>query len=265
MTTEATDHELTPDSLAERLISEIRADPRVRQLVLRALLTEEFLVMPARLEQLAGDFHEFREATDERFRQVDRRFDRVEDRLGSVEDRLGGVEGRLESVEGRLDTMQGSINGLRGDFNSLRGTLDNMRGNSYEERCSNNLRIILSEHFVDLTVLDRAEFQDALLAARRSGRINRAELVDANHTDIVCQGRWAEDGQHTVGVVEASITMNQDDVDTARRRANILRRVLDGQIQAFVVSHVIWSDSLAEYADNSGVALVQHEEAGLAL
>ena len=244
MTTEATDHELSPDSLAARLIAEIQADPRVRQLVLRALLTEEFLAMPARLEQLASDFYEFRDATNERFRQVDRRFDRVED---------------------RLDTMQGSIDGLRSDVNSLRGTLDNMRGNTYEERCASNLRIILSEHFVDLALFDRAEYQDALLAARRSGRIDRAELVDANHVDIVCQGRWFEDGQRTMGVVEASITMNQDDVDTARRRANILRRVLDGQIQAFVISHAPWSDSLAEYADNAGVALVQHEEAGLAL
>ncbi len=251
MTTETTDHELPPDSLAERLIAEIQADPRVRQLVLRALLTEEFLAMPARLEQLASDFYEFREATDERFRQVDQRFDRV--------------EGRLDTMQEQLDTMQGSIDGLRSDLNSLRGTLDNMRGNTYEERCASNLRITLSEHFVDLALFDRAEYQDALLAARRSGRIDRDELVDANHVDIVCQGRWFEDGQRTMGVVEASITMNQDDVDTARRRANILRRVLDGQIQAFVISHAPWSDSLAEYADNAGVALVQHEEAGLAL
>ena len=280
MATEVTDSDIAPDSIAERLINEIQADPRVRQLVLRALLTEDFLRVPARLEQLASDFDEFRSETTERFRQVDQRFDRVEGRLEGVEGRLEGVEGRLDTMQGSIDalqgnvetmqgsieTMQGSMVGLRTDMNSMRGTLGNMRGESYEKKCAENLPVILHQHIIDVVVLDRASIQNELLAARRAGVIDSAQLVDANHVDIVCKGRSDESGDDVVGAVETTFTMNQNDVDTARRRADILRRVFHSQrVMAFCASHAMWSDELAEVAADVGVILVQHEEPGLIL
>ena len=273
MTTEVTDSDIAPDSIAERLINEIQADPRVRQLVLRALLTEDFLRVPARLEQLASDFDEFRSETTERFRQVDQRFDRVEGRLEGVEGRLDTMQGSIDALQGNVETMQGSIEtmqgsmvGLRTDMNSMRGTLGNMRGESYEKKCAENLPVILHQHIIDVVVLDRASIQNELLAARRSGVIDSAQLVDANHVDIVCKGRSDESGDDVVAAVETTFTMNQNDVDTARRRADILRRVFHSQrVMAFCASHAMWSDELAEVAADVGVILVQHEEPGLIL
>ena len=294
MTTEVTDSDIAPDSIAERLITEIQADPRVRQLVLRALLTDDFLRVPARLEQLAGDFDEFRSETNARFDRVEVRLDTMQGDMstmqGSIETLQGNVETMqvsietlqgnvetmqvsvetlqvsVETTQGSVETMQGNMVGLRTDMNAMRGTLGNMRGESYEKKCAENLPVILHQHIIDVAVLDRASIQNELLAARRAGVIDSVQLVDANHVDIVCKGRADESGDDIVGAVEASFTINQNDVDTAHRRADILRQVFHSQrVMAFCVSHAMWSDELAEVAVDVGVILVQHEEPGLIL
>ena len=281
MTTEVTDSDIAPDSIAERLITEIQADPRVRQLVLRALLTDDFLRVPARLEQLAGDFDEFRSETNARFDRVEVRLDTMQGDMSTMQGSIETLQGNVETMQGSIETLQGSIEtmtqgnvetmqgnmvGLRTDMNSMRGTLGNMRGESYEKKCAENLPVILHQHIIDVVVLDRASIQNELLAARRAGIIDSAQLVDANHVDIVCKGRSDESGDDLVGAVETTFTMNQNDVDTARRRADILRQVFHSQrVMAFCVSHAMWSDELVEVAADVGVILVQHEEPGLIL
>ena len=47
--------EIDPNSIVARLISELENQPGVRPLLLRALLTDEFLAMPARLMRMADD------------------------------------------------------------------------------------------------------------------------------------------------------------------------------------------------------------------
>ena len=44
-----TQSELTPESLTARIIAELQEYPEARALLLRALLTDEFLGVPARL------------------------------------------------------------------------------------------------------------------------------------------------------------------------------------------------------------------------
>ena len=47
--------EIDPNSIVARLISELGNQPGVRPLLLRTLLTDEFLAMPARLMRMADD------------------------------------------------------------------------------------------------------------------------------------------------------------------------------------------------------------------
>ena len=49
-----------PDSLVARIIGELQADPEAQALLLRALLTNEFLGMPARLERVEADVAEMK-------------------------------------------------------------------------------------------------------------------------------------------------------------------------------------------------------------
>ena len=52
--------QLDPDSLVARIIDELQANPEAQTLLLRALLTNEFLGMPARLERVEADVAEMK-------------------------------------------------------------------------------------------------------------------------------------------------------------------------------------------------------------
>ena len=52
--------QLDPTSLVARIIAELQANPDAQQLLLRALLTNEFLGMPARLDRIERDIAELK-------------------------------------------------------------------------------------------------------------------------------------------------------------------------------------------------------------
>ena len=54
MTTEST-QQLDPESLVARILAELQANPEAQPLLLRAMLTNEFLGMPARLDRIEKD------------------------------------------------------------------------------------------------------------------------------------------------------------------------------------------------------------------
>ena len=54
MPSQAAEH-LDPESLVARIIAELQANPAAQQLLLRAMLTNEFLGMPARLDAIERD------------------------------------------------------------------------------------------------------------------------------------------------------------------------------------------------------------------
>ncbi len=55
-----TDQHLDPELLVSRIIAELRANPEAQRLLLRALLTNEFLGMPARLQSIERDIVELK-------------------------------------------------------------------------------------------------------------------------------------------------------------------------------------------------------------
>ena len=93
---------LDPESLVARIIAELQANPHAQRLLLRALLTNEFLGVPARLDRIEKDIAELKAEMDRRFEQVDRRFDQMAQELSNLDqkiDRLGSRWGiQAESV-----------------------------------------------------------------------------------------------------------------------------------------------------------------------
>ncbi len=59
MSTQPTQH-LDPESLVARIIAELQANPEAQPLLLRAMLTNEFLGMPARLDRIEKDVAELK-------------------------------------------------------------------------------------------------------------------------------------------------------------------------------------------------------------
>ena len=61
--------------LVQQLIDAVTAHPEVREPLLRALLTEDFLTLPDRVSRLQSSFDDFRAETQDEFRRVNARID----------------------------------------------------------------------------------------------------------------------------------------------------------------------------------------------
>ena len=63
MVAEQQQEHIDPESLVARIVEELRANPAAQRLLLRTLLTNEFLGMPARLQNIERDVAELKETT----------------------------------------------------------------------------------------------------------------------------------------------------------------------------------------------------------
>ena len=296
---------IPPQSIAGQLASELRAAPQIRDLLLRELFTEEFLALPQRVERIEASVNELRYELlgriDEAESRLNTRIDEVEGRLntrideaegrlntrideveGRLNDRIDGVESRLSDriddvkneLGNRIDEAKNELgnrmSNMEGGIRTLQGQVGNLRGKSYEDQCRQRINLVLGDYLDDISLVDYNRIDVPMARARRSGRITRQEYAQVKVIDIIAQGTPVQgtsaDGQsEALAVVEVSISLNEQDVRNAARRAALIRSVLDEDVGAFCVSHYLWSDALADFAAGLGVTLIHHELPGFDL
>ena len=280
MIPELTEQGFPPESIARMLVNELRAAPQLRELVLRELLTEDFLGLPRRVEQLEATVAELRDEVTTRMDGFSARMDGFSARMDGFSTRMDGMQNditelrrdttelrrdttglRRDTTELRRDTtdLRRDTTGLRRDMNLLTGRVGNMLGESYETRCSEDIELVLVD-YVDKPILhDRDDIRVALVQARRNGVISRVQFDRVRVADIIADGVDLDSGQPILVVMEASITINESDVNAAHERAALLRVVVGGDTRPFCVANVQWSDDLAKTAGQLGVTLIHYE------
>lgn len=211
--------EIDPNSIVARIISELENQPGVRPLLLRTLLTDEFLAMPARLMHMDDDISVLKnDVADLKTDVAELKTD-----MTSVKNDLGYLKGRdlerdLEKLaHGRL-TSQLDLQGMR----IIRGPTAGAMPEAF----------------------NNAIATDGLTEAQR-GRI-----LDA---DMVLQATQRSTGQRVYAAVEASFTVNESDIDRARLTADILGQVFPNDLMVAAVYGVEFPEQLRERADNAGV------------
>ena len=127
MTAPILDLDLPPEHPLRQILDFIAAHPEVRQPVLRALLTEDFLSLPVQVQQLAErvdgvagqvdelreDVASFKDETREQFRVVNARIDEtnqsMQEQFQQVNTRIDGVNARIDGVNTRIDGVNTRI------------------------------------------------------------------------------------------------------------------------------------------------------------
>ena len=255
MATELTTEGLSPESIARQLVSEIRADPRVRELVLRELLTEDFLRLPEAFQRLV-------ERLDELTKQVNLLAEENREFRESTNRRLDSLEQGQQQLADSVQRLAEGQQQLADSVQRLSGQVGNLRGSSYETRCTEDIELVLVD-YVDKPVLaNRNDIRAALVQARRNGVISRAQFDRARIIDIIAAGAELDSGRSILAIVEASITINEYDVSAAQERAAILLDVTGQDTRPFCVANAHWSDTLAGTADQLGVTLIRYEMPG---
>ena len=213
---------------------------------------------------------------DERFNGIaarldgmDERFNGIDASLYGINASLYGIDARLEDIEARLNDMDECFNGIdrRFDamdarFDSLEGNMSNLMGSDYERKAVRRVRQLVRRHL-------RINNGEILIAInRQNGRIineiiDRAEEMDLiteyeaddfNEADIILQGQSIDD-QDVYVVGEISITVGDDDVDRAHRRAQVLARASGAPARPVVIGSSI-SPANQDRADALQVSMI---------
>ena len=136
MTSSISELDLPPEHPLRQIMDTLAAHPELREPLLRVLLTEDFLALPGRMNEvqeqlgeLRENFEEFREETREQFRQVNERLDENTRGLAEANRRLDeNTRGLDENTRGLAEANRKLDENTRGLAEANRRLDENTRG-----------------------------------------------------------------------------------------------------------------------------------------
>ena len=155
--------------------------------------------------------------------------------------------------------IKAELSSLNVRVTRLEGKMDNALGSNYQNKTAKNIHSILGQH-LDLTRVKvlrgnqndpDADFMERLYQAEESGSVTHEQTNDLLLVDIICTGRRRANRDEEIALaIETSITIGDNDVMRAARRAEILAAILNHSAQAAVIGTSVdqpRSDLAADY------------------
>ena len=232
------------ESLVARIIAELRADPDAQTLLLRALLTNEWLGMPIRLERMEADFADIKP-----------RVARVEADVADMKPRLARVEADVADMKPRLVRVEADVAVLKGD--GLEAKLHRRIRSLLSQRLGLRRAQILQSPVQDT----RPELFEPVEKALDAGSIDDQQDTRISAADFIIRARRKADQASVWVAVEVSNAISRRDIERARQTADALRAVFSQDALAVTVGYRIQQQD-QQQADKAGahVLLVGEEK-----
>ena len=235
------DLDLPPDHPIRQILDLVEAHPEVREPVLRALLTEDFLGLPGQVQGLSE------------------RVDGLTERVDGLTERVDGLTERVDGLSEQLNENTRALNENTESTKRLEGHVGRLRGLSYEDSCRYYIGVILDGYLEGPVLADRELINNQLRKARRNDLISRQEYEHGLSPDIIARAEDDESHAERLAVAEASVTFNRRDLENASQRAAIIARVTGIRTDAFVATHYEWPDDMGVAAEQLGVTIIRRE------
>ena len=235
----ATESKLDPTSLVARIIAELQANPDAQRLLLRALLTNEFLGMPARLDRIEKDIVELKADVSQ-------------------------LKTDVSQLKTDVSQLKTDVSQLKTDVSQLKTDVAQLKGSDLENRLHRRIRALASQalglrrpRVVQSPVQETTEgFADSVEEALESGRITAVQETRIEATDFIMRAQRRSDKAPVWIAVEASNWVDAGDIQRARATAAALRAAFDMEAMAVVVGYGI--DALdGERANGAGVSYLE--------
>ena len=214
---------LDSESLVARIIAELQADPDAQTLLLRALLTNEFLGVPIRLEQVEADVAE--------------------------------LKIRMTQVEADLAVLKADVAVLKGDMLEIK--LHRRIRPLLSQRLGLRRAQVMQSPVQDT----RPELFLPVEEAFDAGGIDDGQETRINATDLIVRAQRKADRAPVWVAIEVSNAISQRDLERVRQAADALNAVFLQATLAVVVGYRIQPQD-QQRGDEAGVHTLLVEEAG---
>ena len=213
---------LDPTSLVARIIAELQANPEAQQMLLRAMLTNEFLGLPARLDRIEKDVAEL----------------------------------KADVAQLKVDMAEVKTNVAR-----LTKDVDFLKGSDLEHRLNRKIRALASQR-LKLKGMEaiqtpgqwpNRDFFKAVEEALEDDRITAEQESRIDATDFILSAQRSTDRVPVWVAIEASHTVHGSDINRARASADALRAVFRTDVVAVAAGYRIDAAN-TERAKAAGVA-----------
>ena len=229
----------------EEILQAMERNPALRDAMRRHILTEELLQLPTQVSRMETDL-------------TDLKADVTELKADVTELKEG--QARLEEGQARLET---DVAGLKEGQARMSGQLSNIIGSDYERQAARlavrrmRQQFCLSriEMLQAITVPDKLDLTNLLDRANETGAISQEEADDMELADLALRGLESE-GREVHVVAEVSLTVQDEDVQRAARRAAIMARATGGTVHPAVIGESISSTAL-EAAGREQIIFIQ--------
>ena len=226
---------LDPESLVARIIKELQANPDAQTLLLRALLTNEFLGIPIRLERVEADIVELK--ADVAVLKTD-----------------------VAELKADVAVLKTDVAELKTDVTELKTDVAMLKGDVLEMKLHRRIRPLLSQRLnlrkarmMQSPVQDTSpELFEPVDGAFDKGIITDPQETRISETDLILRAQRKDDGVVVWVAVEVSNDIGQRDIDRARQAADALSVVFPQDALAVVAGYRIHPQDQAR-ADTTDV------------
>ena len=221
----AVEDKLDPTSLVARIIAELQANPEAQRLLLQALLTNEFLGMPARLDRIEKD---------------------------------------IAKLKADVAELKADVAELKTDVAELKVDVADLKGSDLEHRLHRRIRALASQalelrrpRIVHGPMQNPDEdFADQVEDALEGGRITGAQEARIEATDFILRAQRRSDRATVWIAVEASNRVHAGDIERVRASADALCAVFGEDTVAVAAGYGIDPPDAAR-AEAAGVRYLQ--------
>ena len=237
----------TPDPTAG-LLRSLDDNPEFKEEIRQRLLTQELLDLPNTVAQMAVSVSEMRDVFDKRVTALEERFDGFQAQQSENTEQLNSIRQTLDSLDSRVDSLDGRVS--------------NITGSDYERKATRRTSNLLSRYLrleqiqvIHSPLQETASYLVQVVNdALKADTITTEQADDLDQADIIVLAK-DPDGKPTHLVAEASVTIDESDIDRAYQRAQVLQRITESPAIAAVIGTAI-SDANRQRAAGTNVVIL---------